>query len=56
MGEVALIRKTTIQRHVRQRFAGVNQRAAGNAQPELPQILLRREMEAGEELTLEGAQ
>src|SRR2546421_4416024 len=54
--EMALVREAAAQCDLGQRFVRINQRTAGDAQPELPQILLRCEMEPREKLTLEGAQ
>ena len=54
--EMALIREPAVQRAIRQRLVGVDQGTARHAQANLPEIFLRSDMEAGQELPFKGSE
>ena len=53
-GKVTLIDEAAVERHLRQRETCVDEGAAGHAQPQLAQVLLRCQMESTTEFAFEG--
>ena len=51
-GKMALITETTRQGYSGQRFTGINESAAGHAEPQFSQVFLRSEVEASEKVPL----
>ena len=53
---MTLIGEAAIQCQLRQGLVRIDQGPTGDTQAKLPEVFLRREMKAGQELTLEGAE